>query len=399
MRFYIIYRHHWPDSSPYGSILQTLAEHFVAEGHEVTVFAGQPCYNGVPCASRSARETVAGVKIVRMPLLRQNKTLVLSRIVNTGLFLAGAIVFALTLRKIDVTMAVTSPPVFLGAVARWISRLRRSRFLYHIQDLHPEAGLTCGVLREGAISRMMARIDDQNVREADLAVVLSREMKEAVRARGQNGCNVRVLNNFSIESSRLPTPLPESLKRKPDSFRVLFAGNHGEFQGLQQLISAAHLLGGYNGIQFLFIGNGVVKPQLIERAADLVGRTVFFHDFVPRGFAFRVMQESQLGIVPLAPGMYRYAFPSKAATLLMAGCPILAVVECDSSLARLVQSRMLGWVSPPGCVREIAESILCAYASRRKWENERDRIRRTAERHFGTAAKLEAWSRLVRRLE
>lgn len=393
MRFFVIYRHSYPDSAPYARILKALTESFVREGHEVTVFCAQPSYNDRRAPRRPWREVVCGVAYIRMPLLWENKRFLVLRLVNSLLFLIGALLYGLVTRRMDATMTVTSPPVFMGAIGWLVAHARGCRFLYHCQDIHPEAAVCAGVLTDGWMARLMTAIDNASIRRADLVVVLSEEMREAIRVRGLDICRVEILNNFYIRPNGQRTRIPRPLERKPGTFRVLFAGNIGLFQGLGDIISAAHLLSHIPSIEFLFVGDGAACAKLRHLAGPLLGRTVHFHPFVPEAEAVRIMQESDLGVVSLKKEIYRYAYPSKAITLISCGCPLLVVMEAESSLAQLVESEQIGHVCPPGDVQGIVEAILRA----RRQGPSREQVIDVAERHFDSDGALRLWSHLIRR--
>ncbi len=394
MRFYVIYRYSWPDCAPYARILKAFTEKLMQAGHKVTVFCGQPSYNDVRHARRPWREVESGVEYVRMPLLWEQKRVAVSRVLNSMIFCLGALLYGLFARRMDATMTETCLPVIAGTAARLVARARKSRLIYHCQDLHPEVALAGGILKEGFTARIMAALDAATVQSADLVIVLSEEMAESIRARGVDGKNIEILNNFAYTCEDGEVRLPDALRRRPDTFRVLFAGNHGPLQGLEHVIAAAHVLKSNPSIRFEFIGEGAAKSRLIALAGDMVGKTVSFHPHVPEEQIFRVMQESDLGIVSLRPEIYKYAFPSKVGTLLSSGCPLLALVEAESSLARLVVDEGLGYVCEPGDVSAIVASICEAYRQR----NARpscEHLRAVAVKHMGRAAVLERWSQIV----
>ena len=71
---------------------------------------------------------------------------------------------------------------------------------------------------------------------------------------------------------------------------------------------------------------------------------------------------------PQPRAIYRYAYPSKLAMYLEAGCRVLAVVEGASELARLVEDTKVGASCPPGDPRGVAEAILQEYERSRTTE-------------------------------
>src|SRR5262245_42542257 len=101
MRILAIYRHYWPDSTPYARILRTLLEHLAATGHQTAVFTGQPSYNGVRHPRQPWRETLNSVEVERVFLLPERKSRRLARVLNWTYFLARAILHATVGRRYD----------------------------------------------------------------------------------------------------------------------------------------------------------------------------------------------------------------------------------------------------------------------------------------------------------
>lgn len=398
MRIYIVYRHYWPDTTSYARILRSIAERLADDGHEVTVFAAQPNYNDIKHEKRPLVEHVGGVRIIRMPLLWERKSVIASRILNSGLFMTGSLLYGLAKERPDLIMTVSTPPVFMGATARVLAGLKGTKYLYHCQDLYPEIGLLGGKFGRGVIHSVMQKAEFGTRRNADALVVLSDDMADAVTGAGSTGNNVEVLTNFLLEQYTPPPDLPGPLQRAPGTFRVLFAGNMGVFQGLDTVIQAAHMLADEPDIQFLFLGQGLAKEGLMRDAGELKGKTVFFHDYVPVETAVKVMEESDLGLVPLQPEVYKYAFPSKTMMLLAAGLPVLVVVEDASQLGQLVRERRIGWTAPPGDAERMAAAIREAFEQRSDAAALRARALEASDLEFGRERLLDRWSALIQDL-
>jgi glycosyltransferase involved in cell wall biosynthesis len=73
-----------------------------------------------------------------------------------------------------------------------------------------------------------------------------------------------------------------------------------------------------------------------------------------------IIAQASLGIVSLNPGIYRYAFPSKTFTYMACGVPIIAVVEKDGELARMVEENGVGVCSHDHSANAIAIAIIHA---------------------------------------
>jgi hypothetical protein len=81
---------------------------------------------------------------------------------------------------------------------------------------------------------------------------------------------------------------------------------------------------------------------------------------------------------------------------LSAGCPLLALVEPESELARTIERYGLGYVAASRSVAHIAETIVKAVAGRGKWTPERRRqIEQVCRELYDQKRMLAAWDRLV----
>jgi len=144
MQILSIYRHYWPDTTPYARTLRSIAERWVQDGHGVTVFTGQPSYNDISQKKQPWREKFNGVNIIRVPLLPERKKIKWLRLINFMIFLAQAILHVLTENKYELVVVHSHPPVFMGFTGRLINIIRKIPYIYHCQDIHPEGALIAG---------------------------------------------------------------------------------------------------------------------------------------------------------------------------------------------------------------------------------------------------------------
>jgi glycosyltransferase involved in cell wall biosynthesis len=397
MRILAIYRHYWPDSTPYARILRTLLEHLAARGHQTTVFTAQPGYNGVSHLSQPWRETLHGVDVRRVRLISGGRHARLYRALDWLCFLVRAVVYALASRPYDVIIANSHPPILMGCALRLIRAIRGIPYIYHCQDLHPESAALAGDLRRGWMYQQLLLSDTSTCRQAQHVVVLSRDMVESIERRGLSTENVSVINNPPLAiSPSIQTQLPPEFAEPCTTVRFLFAGNLGRFQGLERLVAAARLVPHNMQIQLIFMGEGEAKRALVEQSSDALGRRIVFVPHQPVETAAAAMRACDYGVVSLRDGVYRYAYPSKTMMYLSAGCPLLAVIEPDSELARTVEKQRLGYVTKSRSVLDIAESFTRAVEERNQWTPEcRKVIALASQQLFGEQQMLSAWDELI----
>lgn len=402
-RLLIVNRHFWPDVSTYGQMLRQIAARWVADGHSVEVFAAHPSYRPETGQRTASREIDKGVSIRRISLFPFRKVGVVGRLANSVPFFIGLCWYFIGRRlqghRYDFVLVSTNPPVLEALLVRLLCRPFGGQVVYHLQDIHPDVEISAGIISDsGWIARLMRALDNYVCTGAAACVTLSEDMRQRVLSRnwGRRGApDIRIINNFAFDLGGPVPVLGDDLARPGDVFRVIFAGNIGFFQGLEQLIAAAHDLADVTQIQFLFVGNGVALPRLREQAGPLLDRTVRFLTFQPMPVAHALVEDADLAIIALKPGVVHLAYPSKTMTYATTGTPILAVVEPGSALAQDITGNGLGSVVAQDDVAALAATIRAAYENREELRRNRAERRQRGEALFGAARTLQLWSDLI----
>ena len=237
MKVLIVHRYYWPDTPSYAQMLHIMAQRYVADGHDVTVFSTQPGYNESDSGKAPAYEVVEGIKIYRTPLLPETKSATMRRALNVLIFCWSLCWhFIFRWNRYDLMTVATFPPTVMGCCARWLCWLSRTRYLYHCQDLYPEVAEASQLLKRKWMGDLARSIDRRNCRRAARVVVLSNDMKETLAGRGIPTDNVTMINNFIIDELNESAEIPRELEKDEGRIRILFAGNIGRFQGLDQLM-------------------------------------------------------------------------------------------------------------------------------------------------------------------
>lgn len=362
MRILIVHRYWWPDRAPAGTIFRAVAERWAADGHEVSVYSTQPDYNDAKLPRRARLETVSGVTVRRIALMPERKTAYLRRALNYLVFLAAATGHVLRMGKgdsgpYDMVVALTAPPIAPAALLGFAVRRRGGSLLYQCMDIYPEVSATPTGADADARFRILRWLDARNMRLATRTVVLSEDMAQLAADRSGGGAKVVTINNLDVDAYGDAEEPPTALATS-DKCRFIFAGNLGRFQGLDTVVTAAHTLGPQSSVRFDFVGSGVAEPRLRDQAGALVGKTIHFHQPISPASAAAAIGRADVALVTLAPGVISAAYPSKTMTILRAGTPILAMVEADSELARMITDERLGAVVAPGDIHGFVQAVL-----------------------------------------
>ena len=377
-----------------------LLRQWADDGHDVTVFTAQPSQNLIKAKSRQPwKEQKDGYQVVRFPLFHESRGNILIRLLNMFLFMMGVLWHVLSNKRHDILFTTSHPPIMLAWITQWCARLTKASFVYYYHDIYPELGHAAGLIRKGVLYRWLLNMDRKNCKKAAAVIVLSKDMEATLKDRQVNEIkNIHIINSYILPLYGSTPELPTEFIKTPGKFRILFAGNIGNFQGLDTVIDTAKLLEDHENIQFLFVGDGAAKSDLIIKAGNLVGKTILFFPRQDISVINRVMETADLGLITLAPEIYRMAYPSKTMNYMAQGCPLLVAVEPESELSQFVEEKNIGYVAAPQNAIALKNTILRAYGERANGTEMRARAARLAQEIFGQEQATKAWSHLIKEI-
>jgi len=393
LKILAVHRYYWPDSPPYGAILRQIVRRCHQDSHEIEVLSSQPSYNSVMFNQRRPKYDVIDGVLVRRMLLPYEKTRPLIRIINSIRLCCAVILKAVT-KHYDVIMISTIPPVLGGVAAAIAAKMTKSRFIYHCMDIHPEIGQISGEFSNPLFFKFLYYLDTWSCRQANPVVVLSRDMENTLRKRpGGDEFRIKVLNNFSLPSEKeIPNDLPFHVFKK--KLIVLFAGNIGRFQGLDNVVEAMATLKGQDDIEFILMGEGDAKTYL-QKKAEFYGVNIKFVGHHPIEIAKATMKLVDFGFVSLIPGLYKYVYPSKTMTYLEQGCPLIVAVEPESELARDIKKHKYGYCVSVGDSQALAKLLVWIRYNRTRYAEMKMNALKKAKETFSQEVVLREWSKIL----
>lgn len=254
-------------------------------------------------------------------------------------------------RRPDIILA-SSPQLPAAFVAMFVSRLFRIPFVLEVRDLWPQVLIDLGNKAPYSPLVLVLRwMETQLYAYAKLVIVLAKGAIQYVNERGSS--QVSWLPNGPDLEIFYPRPLPVASK----VFTILYAGAHGQANGLDNVIKAASLLEGSDPhIRFRFIGDGPEKKSLVQMSRHLA--SVTFEDPVPKTHIPSIMAEADaillsLGDVPL----FSYGVsPNKLYDAYALGRPVITTVP--GSINKEVEDHSLGFTAMPGNPEDLASAIL-----------------------------------------
>lgn len=341
------------------------ARELVSRGHEVEVLTGFPNYPGGKIYPGYqirpwVREKLDGIDVLRVALYPSHNNSGLQRIFNYASFAISAAVFGTALiRKPDV-MYVYHPPITTGFAAAVIGFIRRTPYVYDIQDLWPDTVAASGMMSNAATLGLLGRLCKFVYRRASHITLLSPGFKEILARRGVPPEKIDVIYNWCDETTIHPTTPDLELASRlglSDCFKVMFAGTMGTAQALDSVLDAAALCRKtLPNVQFVFVGGGVDRNRLEKKAGDLGLSNVRFLPRQPMSAMGAILGLADVLLVHLKDHpLFSITIPSKTQAYMASGKPLLMAVRGDA--AQLVAQSGGGLVCEPENPKSIADTI------------------------------------------
>ncbi len=406
MRLLLLNRYFSPDISATSQLASDLAFELAAHGIEVTAICSRQLYVDA-AAHLPARELQRGVHIIRIAATRFGRFRLAGRALDYASYYAGAMwVLWRRARRGDVVIAMTDPPL-LGVAAATLCRLRGAVLVQWMQDAFPEVAVRIGVLREGALSRLLQRLRNRSLRRSQAVVVVG----ERVAARLAPHCARPpvVIPNMALEEegeSHSPLRSPQRDEWGLEGrFVVGYSGNMGRAHRLRELIDAAVLLQDLPAVRFVMIGGGAQRAGLEQHARFAALTNVEFRPYQPRETLRDALCVPDLHVVSLDEALEGLILPSKFVGAIALARPVLWIGDPDGEIGTMIRSSGCGVAVPSGdpaalagVLRELALDHAAggarlgamAAAARALWQA---RFRRQAALQAWTALLYEVCSR------
>ena len=370
-----------------------LCEHLRAAGHDahmLTTFAYYPGWQKRPeDRGRLYRtDAVNGVPVHRCWHYVPARVSALRRIVHEGTFVLLSFLRALALGPFD-AMVVVSPPLLLGAAAWALGKIKRAPFVFHVQDLQPDAAVGLGMLRPSVFTRALYRLEAFAYAKAARVSGISQGMLRAFAGKGVPA-EKRVYFPNGARLSDADAALPPAGRWRArhgfaaDDFLAVYSGNLGVKQGLDLLPETARRLRPGGRVRIVVCGQGAAAERLRTAAAESP-QANFALLPLQNDEAYReMMADTDVCLITQQAGTGQYFFPSKLLSALAFARPVLAVADADSELALALDEGGFGWRIAPGQPDELAatlDRVATADASERQGKGEAGRqyVRRFAQ--------------------
>jgi colanic acid biosynthesis glycosyl transferase WcaI len=364
MRILLIAPYYAPDLGPSAPLFTMLSEGLVKRGHEVIVVTTVPHYPSGKVSSLYRgrwihRSVENAVNISRVWLPSLNRSNFALRLLQFLFFQIGA-VYAEFTQKYDVVV-VANPALWIWLPFVYYVSLRRKPAIFSVHDVYPDVGVTLGIFRNRFIIFIVSFLERYCLNRSRFVRILSESFRPGLLKLGVPEAKLVLIYDWVDTKLIQPLARDNQFARENDldnHFVVLYAGNIGLSQGLENVLTAAEKLTEHLDIRFVFVGDGPGREQLMSQAVLMNLRNIQFIPFQPRKRLPEVLASADVSLVILRRGIGTGSLPSKTFSILASGRPIVASVDEHSETWNLIQASQSGLCVRPEDPYELVRAIL-----------------------------------------
>jgi glycosyltransferase involved in cell wall biosynthesis len=332
------------------------AEALIEAGHRVVFLArrqpGQP-----------HRETIAGVDLINMPGLNNDRTSMLVYMLDYAMFFLMITLHLLRHPLRYQLVHINNMPDFL-VFAAWLPRLLGRPVIHDVHDLMPElyaekfaSGQTHWMLR------VLALQERWSGRFASVVLTVEERLKDILCERGIPRAKIHVLMNLPDERIfAAREPLPPKGDDMP--FVMVYHGTLARRLGLDIAIQAvANIRAAIPRMELRIVGAGEERGRLVELRDRLGLQDVvtFSEGFVPVETIPAIIRDADVGIIPLrACSGTDIMLPTKLLEYVSVGIP--CIVPRTGTIARYFDEQMVQFFEAES-VSSLADAIVGLYTN------------------------------------
>lgn len=395
MRFLILNQAFYPDVVSTGQHARDLACELAARGHTVTAIASSRAYDD-PKKRFSSKEIWNGIQILRIPCTGFGKRSKWRRAVDFGTYMFACFLRLVFLKRYDVVIALTSPPLisFLGAL---FTKVKGGKFVFWVMDMNPDEAIAAGWLKQDSIvARILQWMLKFGMNQADLLIALDRFMARRIEEKGIDPSKIQVVAPWMYENEIQFDEKGRDIFRKEhelnDKFVVMYSGNHSPCHPLDTLLQATEKLANDSRIKFCFVGGGSEFARVQKFAREKNLGNILCLPYQPLSKLSASLSSADMHIIVMGAQFKGIVHPCKIYNVLAIGTQFLYIGPLESHVGDILDEfpSLPGFMAQHGDSDSIVTHILQSVATQQKFVAEQKAIK-----HYGR----ELLTNLVDRLE
>lgn len=358
MRILIVSQYFWPENFQINFISKLLSKQ-----SDIDVLTGIPNYpegkffKGYNFFTNGS-EKFGDINIYRVPILPRckNRFSLFLNYISFCFFAALISPFALRRKKYDVIFVYGVSPILQVLPAIFLSFIKKTPIVLWAQDLWPETVKEVLNIKSKILLYTLKKVVTYCYSRSSLILVQSNHFKEEIKALSPKS---KILYHPNTVDEIFLKKYKEKRTRDCKKFfSVVFAGNIGEAQSIETIISTALMLTKYSlNIKIMIYGSGSKANWLKEEIKHKKIKNIIYKGRYPLEHMPKVFNNADALLITLKnANIYNKTIPNKIQAYLASGKPIIG--SLNGAGADIIKESRSGLVSEAEDYLSLSKNII-----------------------------------------
>ena len=339
----------FPDMNVSFNMYTALVEQFYENGHQVHVVA--PAADGLATQLRQEKQ-VQVLRVKTLPIKNVSSYIKgLSNILLPWQY-KRAIKKHLSVTKYDLII-IPTPPITLVNLTASLKKKYQSKVYLILRDIFPQNAVDLGFMKKGRLIHRYFRAKEQKLYSvADQIGCMSQGNIDYIQKHNLKVSpdKLHELKNYQILNTYI-RDLDEPLREKyniRDKFVVVFGGNMGKAQQLENVLELAKRCMEYEDVLFLLLGEGVAMKKLALKIKEENISNIRIQGTISKTDYQQLIGTCQIGLISLHEAFTIPNIPSKTLDYFNLGLPVLASIDRATDYGQVLEEAEAGLWSYAG---------------------------------------------------
>ncbi len=263
---------------------------------------------------------------------------------------------------------IPTPPITLGGLANKISRHHKAKLYLILRDIFPQNAVDLKFIAEnGIIHKYLKSMERELYKSADAIGCMSQANVDFVKKHHPKlgDKKLHLLRNWQYKYSGSPSNVV--LRKKYDltnKFVVVFGGNMGKPQQLENVLTLAEKCQDHDDVLFLLLGEGLAVNNLRDTIQKSQLTNIRLQGTIPKSEYQDLLSVCDIGLISLHEDFTIPNIPSKALDYFNVGIPVLASIDKATDFNWVLDSSQGGLWSFAGDHRALFKNLTTLYCDK-----------------------------------
>ncbi|MEN4761964.1 glycosyltransferase family 4 protein [Chryseobacterium sp. C39-AII1] len=337
-----------PDAVSTAYLYNDIAYNLKKNGFDVEVLSTTPHYNQVKENLDQTKfdkkagglyyiSYYKGIKVYHIPQKKYNS--VFLRGIGMIYWHIVSFILGLRIKNVDVIIS-PSPPLTIALVSIILAKLKKSKFIYNVQEIYPDFFVNQGKMKSNFVLNQLKKLEKFVYKHSDSLITIDQNFKNTLAPRMKNPEKIEIIANFV--DTELYYPIEKPLVNKelfPDNedLKVMYAGNIGFAQDWEPLIEIARRTKD-SKVSYFIIGDGACRDWLKDEIEKYDLKNVHLIDYQSRESIPQIVNYADLHFIFMNKKLENDGLPSKVYTIMACKKPLLVISNKNTPLYDLLDN-------------------------------------------------------------